>query len=373
MNRLLTILLLAAGTAYGQIDNPPTSVNIVDSTATGRAVLTATNSAAAATAIGLGTANDVTFNRVQVGGATFTADDFSGGDFEITATHALTFASGGTPGATLTNLGLGAADNVTFSNITASGTLGVTGNATFSGTANLAPSQTADSGSSLMTRDLVDAAYTRNFNKYAVYESYNFTTSMLTTIGGSASPIITTGAADTPAWTYRPNSTSDGANNYQALLGPYATLSVGARSQKNWSKKTTLALRIMHIASDGTSRYYYGPVASSWAGGDLAVKGIGFEIVTNSIFAVCHNGTTKTTSASGVALTNQHLYNIVSESDGTGNVRWWVNGAEQTALTSGPSGVSASSAYGFVTEAVNPTPASATFIVVQGLQLISEL
>jgi hypothetical protein len=249
----------------------------------------------------------------------------------------------------------------------------VTPNATLNGVDNLAPSQTADSGSSLMTRDLVDAAYTRTFNKYAVYESYNFTTSMLTTIGGSASPSITTGGADTPAWSYRPNNTSDGANNYQALLGPYATLSTGARSAKNWSKKTTLAARIMHIASGGTSRYYYGPVASSWAGGDLAVKGIGFEIVANSIFAVCHNGTTKTTSASGVALTNQHLYNIVSESDGTGNVRWWVNGAEQTALINGPSGVSASSAYGFVTEAVNPTPASATFIIVQGLQLISEL
>jgi hypothetical protein len=128
-------------------------------TTVGDSVFTATNAAAAATAIGLGTANDVTFNRVQVGGATFTADDFSGGNFEITAAHALTFASGGTPGATLTNLGLGAANNVTFSNITASGTLGVTGNATFSGTANLAPSQTASSGSSLMTRDLGDARF----------------------------------------------------------------------------------------------------------------------------------------------------------------------------------------------------------------------
>ena len=64
MKRLLLILLLAAGTAHGQINNPPTSVNIVDSTATGRAVLTATNAAAAATAISLGTTNDVTFNRV---------------------------------------------------------------------------------------------------------------------------------------------------------------------------------------------------------------------------------------------------------------------------------------------------------------------
>ena len=71
MNRLLTILLLLGATAHGQINNPPTSVNIVDATATGRAVLTAANAAGAATAIGLGTANEVTFNRVQVGGASF--------------------------------------------------------------------------------------------------------------------------------------------------------------------------------------------------------------------------------------------------------------------------------------------------------------
>ena len=77
MNRLLTILLLAAGTAYGQINNPPTSVNIVDSTATVRAVLTATNAAAAATAIGLGTANDVEFRRLKMiaANATDSGDD----------------------------------------------------------------------------------------------------------------------------------------------------------------------------------------------------------------------------------------------------------------------------------------------------------
>jgi hypothetical protein len=292
-------------------------------------------------------------------------------------TGVVAVANGGT-GATnaasgATALELGATNNVTFNNLTTSGTLTATGNVTMNGVGNTAPSQAASSGASLMTRDLVDAAYTRTFNKYAVYESYNFTTNMLTAIGGSASPSITTGGVDAPAWAYRPNSTNNGANNYQALLGPYATLSTGIRSQKNWSKKTTLGARIMHISSDGTSRYYYGPVASSWAGGDLAVKGIGFEIVTNSIFAVCHNGTNKTTSASGVALTNLHIYNVVSESDGAGNVKWYVNGAEQTALTNGPSGLSASSAYGFVTEAVNPTPAAGTFIHIQALQLISEL
>jgi hypothetical protein len=88
-------------------------------TTVGDSVFTATNAAAAATAIGLGTANDVTFNRVQVGGSSFTADDFSGGNFVVTGGRALTFSSGGTPGATLTNLGLGTTNAVTFGTLTA--------------------------------------------------------------------------------------------------------------------------------------------------------------------------------------------------------------------------------------------------------------
>ena len=90
-------------------------------TTVGNAVFTATNAAAAATAIGLGTANEVNFNRVQVGGAAITADDFSGGNFVVTAPHALTFASGGTPGATLTNLGLGASNDVVFNSLELNG------------------------------------------------------------------------------------------------------------------------------------------------------------------------------------------------------------------------------------------------------------
>jgi hypothetical protein len=302
MNRLLTILLLLGATAHGQINNPPTSVNIVDSTATGRAVLTATNAAAAATAVGLGTANDVTFNRVQVGGATFTADDFSGGNFVVTADHALTFASGGTPGATLTNLGLGTTNNVEFRRLkmiaanasddadnatlwldtsgtnksaamrlsgtgggaekynayiqgTAFGlqvsagngfrvlsgpTAGVgsvlfavnsSGNATLNGTANLAPSQTADSGSSLMTRDLSDARY-REF-----YVPFTVAGNATATNGGkwnilnhdSTSAIITV-----PSWARRVRVslsvvfTSDPVSQeFSLVLTPYGESSPG--------------------------------------------------------------------------------------------------------------------------------------------------
>jgi hypothetical protein len=128
MNRLLTILLLAAGTAYGQIDNPPTSVNIVDATATGRAVLTATNAAAAATAVGLGATNAVTFG-------TLTAE-------------LLQVRVG-------TNLYVGLADDVSefWTDVA------VNGNATLNGVNNTAPSQTATVRTSLMTRDLSDERY----------------------------------------------------------------------------------------------------------------------------------------------------------------------------------------------------------------------
>jgi len=213
-------------------------------------------------------------------------------------------------------------------------------------------------------------------NRYLEIDLHNFTTAMLTAVGGAASPSITTGAVDVPAWVYRPLNTTDGAANYQALLGPYNNLSASpkSRSTKNWSKATVLSVRFQHpVVSAGTLRYYLGPQASTWAGGSLAVKGIGFEIVANSLFAVCHDGTTKTTAGSGVAMTTSTQNIIVIASDGAGGARWWVNGAEQTALSGGPTGDSAGSQYGFCTEAVNPTPATATFISIQHINIKSAL
>ena len=67
---------------------------------------------------------------------------------------------------TASSLGLGAADSVTFSNLTTSGTLTATGNVTMSGVNNTMPNATnADSASSLMTRDLVGQEFADPRNK----------------------------------------------------------------------------------------------------------------------------------------------------------------------------------------------------------------
>ena len=157
MNRLLTILLLAVGTAYGQIANPPTSVNIVDATATGRAVLTATDAAAAATAVGLGTTNAVTFG-------TLTAE-------------LLQVRVG-------TNLYVGLADDVSefWTDVA------VNGNATLSGVDNFAPSQTASSGASLMTRDLTDTRMV-DYIMHAPNRFRNLTYAMASHISGPGAAV----------------------------------------------------------------------------------------------------------------------------------------------------------------------------------------
>ena len=181
MNRLLTILLLAAGTAYGQIDNPPTSVNIVDSTVTGRAVLTATNAAAAATAVGLGTTNSVTFSNITATGNIYAKDSTASPATNSSLARGIQWTNlagfhaaiyGNYPGAPQIAIAVGASnsfsDVATFratgmtvaSNAVVGGTLAVTGNVTLSGSDNLMPNATnAASGSSLMTRSLSDVRY----------------------------------------------------------------------------------------------------------------------------------------------------------------------------------------------------------------------
>jgi hypothetical protein len=227
---------------------------------------------------------------------------------------------------------------------------------------------------SLITyNDAVDMAI-RELGGWVTHRVDYFTTGMLTTIGGTASSTSSTEGADEPCWVYRPITTTDAANNYQALAGAYLQLSPGStRSVKNWSKRSRLSfITYLPFATNGTLRYYWGPQASTWAGGSLAVRGIGFEVVANQLFAVCHNGSAKTTSAGSVTL-DTNLKQVAIESDGAGGVRWWADGVEQPAMTGGPTGNSGSSQYGFCTEAINPTPAAATFCIVSNLLMASKI
>lgn len=182
MKRLLSILLLAgalaASPAAGQ-----TIKGLGFNTTNGEVVYSGTNT--------LRFTNAVTrFNNNIVIDGTVESQSF----FVVNGTNGISFETTDVAALTRTNLGLGGGDSVTFgtlqteqlliqigTNVFANladdqtdflvpvvlgSSLAVTGNATLSGVANLAPAQTADSASSLMTRDLVGQEFANPRNKF---------------------------------------------------------------------------------------------------------------------------------------------------------------------------------------------------------------
>lgn len=167
MKLRLSILLLAAALAASPAAGQ-TIKSLGFNTTNGSIVYSGTNDLRFPATIRIGT-NQSGFVS---GGQFLTLTDAAGGVAMIIGTNAITsydpiaFSSTGNAATTRTNLGLGATNAVTFSNITASGTLAVTGNVTMSGVNNTAPSQTnASSASSLMTRDLVGQEFANPRNR----------------------------------------------------------------------------------------------------------------------------------------------------------------------------------------------------------------
>lgn len=138
MKRPLAMLLLGAVSAFGQIDNPPTSTSILDATTVGRAVLTASNAAAARSAIEVeltnlastptltaltNTGNTVlgtnSTNTVTVGGNLLVGGALAVTNAATTRTNLGLGYLGTNAATTRTNLGLGLPALTNTSNITA--------------------------------------------------------------------------------------------------------------------------------------------------------------------------------------------------------------------------------------------------------------
>jgi len=205
---------------------------------------------------------------------------------------------------------------------------------------------------------------------YEKYEACNFETEMLTAMGGSAGVTVGTSETERPNWMYSPSTIADSLN-HQNLIMTRNNLSVGVvRTSIDWGKRKIMSVRFYYIGVLGIIRCYWGPTGAS-SGNPLTIRGMGFEIQDGSIFATCHNGTIKTTSAIGIAI-NTSMHNIVMDSDGLGNVRWWLDGVEQIAITGGPMGNSSINAYSIGTSVKAPNPGGSITMNIQRITLYSK-
>jgi hypothetical protein len=189
------------------------------------------------TNLGLGGTDIVTFSNIQLnsfpsGGSTGFVGR-NGGQLSLYGTNVSTSVpafygydgfnnTAFSAGTARTNLELGATNNVTFSNVTASGTLTATGNVTMSGVNNTMPGATnAASGASLMTRDLVD---NRSLN-YAINSFPHLRFSSITAAGGTV--------LDTPWNTGAYTAATTNAIAHGRLMFPIDSMQFGTVTSPN--------------------------------------------------------------------------------------------------------------------------------------------
>jgi hypothetical protein len=237
----------------------------------------------------------------------------------VTGVVALTNGGTGTNSAegARSNLGLGATNAVTFSNITASGTLAVsntatfstnvtvTGNATLNGSGNLAPSQTASSGSSLMTRALTDNNSLWNVSSVRPLGAYAFDGAN----GGSGGPAHAFGGAS-----IGPGTNANGfgrARLYYGLNNNSPLIGTGIGMYQSIAVAAVIAMRGEDVAEGNVVRLIVGSPDTVAPANSNAITTAGFGVeftrsttntnawpaATTKARLFAHDGTTYRTSS----------------------------------------------------------------------------
>ena len=328
-------------------------------TTVGNSVFTATNAAAAASAVGLGTTNSVTFglleinSEMQINGASIQSLSF-GGTFDFEERRLLqnetAIFSYSSNSATVSV-------PATFAtNVTVGGTLAVTGNVTMSGVNNTATAQTADSASSLMTRELTDINPLWAVHSIRTVGAYLFGNSGT---GSTAVESATAGGAQVN------NGTSTNGYGRASLYRGITTASGITGTGINFARDISFGgLAFLNpFDSSHAIRLIFGGNGGVPAPADsnaLTSRGFGVEFVysTNQVKArlFANDGTNYTTSSlTTFNHTSLAMTAFVVRSDGTGNVTLHINSSSSVAprppaaatvsITGGPTSSSGAGQY----------------------------
>jgi uncharacterized membrane protein len=128
----------------------------------------------------------------------------------------------------------------------------------------------------------------------------------------------------------------------------------------DFSKQVTVGFAFAPISVSGaTSEIYFRLGQAAGTSGNLAARGIGIRIANLTLTGVVHNGTTLNTSATLKTLVAGSVTTwVVMQSDGAGNVAFYIDGVLAATLTGGPtSGIGGST---FAVECLNGATAANT-------------
>ena len=248
------------------------------------------------------------------------------------ATNLTGTAAGLTVGAT-TGVEAGA-DVTDAANVAAAGAVMNTGNETVAGDKTLSgqlelTGQTSATADSAMTRELVrtDVMF-QDVTKLG-------TNHWATTFTGS-------GGINQYESTFRISTGTTTGSSALARGNPGTLFLISANSAIfstiDWNLRFRCRFDFAFTQNDANTvlRFQVGETYSKTTVTDLDKKGMGIKIINNSLYALTHDGTTLTTSASLATLVSSTKNQIVMDSDGAGNVTFYLNGAVLVVQAGGP-------------------------------------
>jgi len=176
------------------------------------------------------------------------------------------------------------------------------------GTANTAPSQTASSGSSLMTRNLYDERLPLTFGLADQAQADFGTVTLANGASGSKAAggfEVTTGTSN--------NATAVWNASSQATFGRKHTAGIGGVSTV-WTGRVMVGWWLVRALSTNSEiRLQYGRAFNATTHAALSARGVGVRIATNSVFFETHDGTTGFETTNAVTATNPMFYWAIVE------------------------------------------------------------
>ena len=217
------------------------------------------------------------------------------------------------------------------------------GNLTLEGTANTAPNQTAASGSSVMTRSLVDI----RANDIMIAGPRRL---WLTSFSGWTTDV--SGGAVSQGTDLRSATTATQWSYGVARNPAIAKTFIGSGGVLNFSASKLFGVAYYSSGADyrnGTDQIFFGgsSVFTGYAASAVvnpATRGFGWRIKDETIYAtqVTNGGTysepgNTAVILSAVSTTRQDIWLVIT-SDGAGNIVWYVNGSSIATSSTGPTG-----------------------------------
>lgn len=206
----------------------------------------------------------------------------------------------------------------------------------------------------------------RTFAHPARWDYFWSASNTVSTVSGSGSTNKNNFAADV--------QTGATSSSRAQLAFPTSISSVFLASGVNsaycdFSKRFTVGFAILWVSSSANGKFFLRIGENSTSTGDLSGRGFGICIANTSLVGQTHNGTTKTDSASLATMSSNNTTYVIIQSDGAGNVAFYINGSLATTLTNGPT-ANGGTTFGIAVEALNGSDSSSSRLQISPIQII---